>query len=207
MSFREWLSESQVRVTDTWPINKITYDMDSDHGRRQYDIDLSDMLGRMKRAPRKEVSDSVVKEPYTITCWRGFDLRSFERDVREEGGRMFIKGEKAMEGMLWFTHSLQSPGSDPMHYALDHARGDGYLLTYPLRCTKSYRLIKYDDGSEMSEAPEGHREDPTTLRGSAVLDGRLYDLPKGWFFTWQIQKHIGYKGTLEIDESMLTRVS
>lgn len=206
MNFRKWM-ESGVKVTDHWPVNKATYDMDSPKGRRQYEIDLADRLEGLGRPPRKVASERLVREPYTITCWRGFDARSFERDVREEGGEMLIGGDRAMEGMLWFTHSLQSPGSEPKEYALSHARGDGYLLTYPLKCTKSHKLIKYDDGSEMSEAPDGHGEDQTQLRGRAVLDGRLYELPPGWFFTWQVQKHIGFKGVLQISWDMLERVT
>lgn len=206
MNFRGWL-ESDIRVTDRWPLNKATYDMDDPKGRRQYEIDLEDILGRMAGRSRKVASERIVREPHTITCWRGFDMRSFERDVAEEGGGMFIRGERAMEGMLWFTHSLQPRHDfDPREYAVGHARGDGYLLTYPLRCERRYKQIKYDDGSSTTEATD-ERVDQTELSSKGVLWGKLYELPPGWYFTWQVQKHIGFKGRLEIDAGMLERIT
>jgi hypothetical protein len=196
-----------VRVTDRWPLNKATYDMDTPKGRRQYEIDLEELLGRMAGPSKKVVSERLVREPYTITCWRGFDMRSFERDVMEEGGRMFIGGSKAMEGMLWFTHSLQPLHDfDPRDYAVGHAHGDGYLLTYPLMCERRYKSIKYDDGSSEAEAPD-ESVNQTELSGKGLLWGKLYDLPHGWHFTWQVQKHIGFKGRLEIDRGMLERIT
>ena len=205
MYWRPRLEES-VRVTDRWPLNKATYDMDTPKGRRQYEIDLEELLGRMSGPSKRVVSKRLVREPYTITCWRGFDMRSFERDVVEEGGRMFIGGDRAMEGMLWFTHSLQPLHDfDPREYAVGHARGDGYLLTYPLVCERRYTKVEYDDGSSEAEAPD-EPVNQTELSGKGLLWGRLYELPPGWHFTWQVQKHIGFKGRLEIDRRMLERV-
>lgn len=196
-----------VRVTDRWPVNKSMYDMDSAEGRKQYEDDLKDRLAFLGRPSSKVVSDKVVRDRYTITCWRGFDLRSFERDVSRDGGRIYIRGDRAMEGMLWFTHSLQPKHDfDPREYAVGHARGDGYLLTYPLTCERVYRSIVYDDGSSSTEAPD-ERVSGTELNARGVLWGKLYELPPGWYFTWQVQKHIGFKGSLRVDEGMLERVT
>lgn len=206
MYWRPGLDES-VRVTDRWPVNKAMYDMDNPVERGHYERDLKDRLEGLGGSPKNVVSKRLVSEPYTITCWRGFDRRSFDRDVREEGGRMSIAGDRAMEGMLWFTHSLQPKHDfDPREYAVGHARGDGYLLTYPLVCERRYVSIKYDDGSSSTEAPE-ERVNGTELNGKGVLWGKIYDLPPGWFFTWQVQKHIGFKGSLRIEEGMLERVT
>lgn len=198
--------DEAVRVTDTWPVNKFMYDMDDPKDRRRYEMDLQDRLEALGKPPKKVVSEKLMREPYTITCWRGFDARSFERDVEERGGKMFIKGDRAMEGMLWFTHSLQPRHEfDPKEYAIGHARGDGYLLTYPLACERRYKLVSYEDGSSSSEAPD-ERVNQTELSDKGFFWGSLYDLPPGWFFTWQIQKHIGFKGLLKIDESMLEQL-
>lgn len=197
--------DEAIRVTDTWPVNKLTYDMNDPAERKRYEQELKDRLAGMGEPSKKVMSEEFVREPYVITCWRGFDMRSFERDVEEHDGRMFIKGERAMEGMLWFTHSLQPPHDNPMEYALGHAREDGYLLAYPLKCTRSYRKITYEDGSSSTEAPD-ERVNHTELNSKGFFWGKLYELPPGWFFTWQVQKHIGFKGALEIENKMLRRV-
>lgn len=207
MNFRSFL-ESEIRITDTWPVNKAFYDMDSLEGRRQYDDELKDALARVERGrKRKVVSEEVVEEPYVITCWRGFDQRSFERDATSQNGKMVLRGDKAMEGMLWFTHSLQPGDLRPREYALAHARDDGYLLTYPLKCKRSFKLVKYDDGYEFTDVPDGLRSNQTELRGSDNIGGKFYELPAGWYFTWQVQKHIGFKGELSVEESMIRRLS
>jgi hypothetical protein len=183
-------------------VNKGMFNMDDPEDRTRYE-DAVRLFDKAKS--RKVVSERVVKEPYEITCWRGFDERSFLRDARREGGRLLLGGDRAMEGMLWFTHSLQPRWMfDPMEYAMSRAGEGGYLLTYPLKCSRSFRRTVYDDGSDYQESPES--VNATELNRRAVLGGSLYELPEGWYFTWQTEKHIGFKGELEIDESMLRRV-
>lgn len=205
MNFREFISDDfAVKVTDRWPVNKAMYDMESPQGRKEYEYDLKNRLAAMQR---KVVSDKIVEEPHVITCWRGFDMRSFERDAEEVGGKLYLKGERAMEGMLWFTYDIQPVHHyDPRTYALEHAHEDGYLLTYPLKCKRSYRSIRHDDGFELREPPESTKTNTTELDNRTVLDGRLYELPPGWFFTWQVEKNLGFKGRLEVDWSMMERI-
>jgi len=203
MRFREFL-DSDMRVTDRWPVNKAMYDMDDPEDRRRYEDDLK---GRLSSMRKEVVSERLVEEPHTITCWRGFDLRSFERDAEEEGGKLYLNGSRAMSGMLWFTYDIQPVHHyDPRTYALEHAYGDGYLLTYPLKCVRRYKSIRHDDGSERTEAPEGAKANATELDNRAVMYGQLYELPSGWFFTWQVEKNLGFKGRLEVEWSMLERV-
>ncbi|NBT57797.1 hypothetical protein EBT16_03335 [bacterium] len=206
MNFREFLDsdEFEARVTDRWPVNKSMYDMDDPDEKKRYEDDLKERLSSMRR---KVVSDRIVEEPYVITCWRGFDLRSFERDAERIGGKLYLKGDKAMSGMLWFTYDIQPVHHyDPREYALEHAYGDGYLLTYPLKCKRSYREVVYNNGSNLHEPPEGTKTNPTELDNMAVIGGRLYELPSGWHFTWQVEKNIGFKGRLEVSPPMLQRV-
>lgn len=205
MYWKEKKIEESARVTDHWPVNKLFYNMDDPSERRQYEKDLADRIAELSKPARKEISRNFIKEPHVIMCWRGFDLRSFERDVVREVEYMLISGSKAKEGMLWFTHSVQPVSHfSPKEYALSHARGDGYLLTYPLRCFRSYDLVKYDDGSELREVRA--KVNSMELNSKAIIDDRLYELPEGWYFTWQVEKHIGFKGSLKIKEEMLKRV-
>lgn len=64
MRFREWLGES-IRVTDRWPLNKDTYDMETPEGRKRYDDELRAILADMgsgsKRWCRKRLSESLTR--------------------------------------------------------------------------------------------------------------------------------------------------
>lgn len=206
MRFREWLGES-IRVTDRWPLNKDTYDMETPEGRKRYDDELRAILADMGSGSKKVVSEKVVREPYTITCWRGFNAHSHERDVFQKDGRLFISSAKAMEGILWFSHSLQSPSifsaGSPEEHALSYAKkyDEGYLLTYPLNCVRTYKSVRYEDGRTSEDQTDGLGPEWTKM------DGRAYLLPRGWFVTWQTQMFLAFRGVLEIEESMLRRVS
>lgn len=205
MHFKKWLSESDIKVTDRWPVNKATYDMSDPQERKRYEDDLAQALERMSNR-KKMVFEKDVEEPYVITCWRGFDQRSYDRDVIKNDGRILMDSSRAMEGIFWFTHSLQSPSDfsgegGPKEHAILYANknGKGYLLTYPLRCVRYYKLISYDDGSSEEKFPEDSEKNN--------IHGKAYDLPEGWFITWQVQKFMGFKGVLSIDKSMIQMVS
>lgn len=203
MNFREFL-DSDMRVTDRWPVNKAMYDMNDPEDSKRYEDHLKERLSSMQR---NVVSERVVEEPYVITCWRGFDMRSFERDAEKTSSGLYLNGDKAMSGMLWFTYDIQPVHHyEPKQYALEHAYGDGYLLTYPLKCKRSYKAIKYDNGSEWYEPPDGTKTNVTELDNKTVIGGRLYELPTGWNFTWQVEKNLGFKGKLKVDWDMLERV-
>lgn len=204
MNFKEFF-DFGAKVTDRWPVNKAMFDMDDPDDRKRYEDALRERLAALDK---KVVSERLVEEAHTMTCWRGFDVRSFERDAEEVGGRLYLKGDRAMSGMLWFTYDIQPVHHYvPKEYAIEHAYGDGYLLTYPLECRRSYMSVRYDDGSERHEVPGGTKTNPTELDSRAVIHGRLYELPPGWHFTWQVEKNIGFKGRLEIDWSMLRRIT
>jgi len=196
MEFAEWLA-TEVRV------NKDRYDMGTPEGRKEYEDAVQ---FAMAAAGRKPVSERVVREPYTITCWRGFNRYSYDRDVFTKGGRLFISSEKSMEGILWFTHSLQDRSTfdkgGPEEHALSYAQAhdEGYLLTYPLRCTMAYKATEYDDG----HVSEDYAEDLGP--GWTKMHRRSYLLPRGWSLTWQSQMFMSFKGVLEVDASMIKRV-
>jgi hypothetical protein len=196
--------KSFVKITDTWPVNKFFYDMSDPADKKRYEDDLRERISQMERIQnRKVVSEEVVKEPYSITCWRGFDLRSFDRDATRIGDKFFLSGEKAMEGMLWFTHSLQPKHIRPLEYATSMAGDEGYLLTYPLECFRTYKKTKYDSGEETIDFPEGVSVSQTELSPIGSFGRMVYELPKGWYFTWQVEKHMGFKGLLPVDPEML----
>lgn len=204
MEFKIWLETGRV-VTDRWPVNKQLYDTGTPEGRKDYEDAVQFALAAIGR---KNTSERVVREPYTITCWRGFNRYSYDRDVSSDGEGMFISSERAMEGMLWFTHSLQSPSAfsgsgGPRGEALSYAEkyDEGYLLTYPLECERAYKSVTREDGGELEEYADGLGPEWTKIQGKSYL------LPAGWFVTWQNEMFMGFRGKLRIDESMLQRVS
>lgn len=214
MEFRGWLEQSSeaAQITDNWPVQKWRYDMNDPEDRRRYEDDRKEAIASLMRVRagrgEKAISERLVREPYMITCWRGFNRYSYDRDVSSDGGGMFISSERAMEGMLWFTHSLQSPsafsGSEgPRGHALSYAEkyDEGYLLAYPLECERAYKSVIRDDGGELVEYADGLGP------GWTKIQGKSYLLPAGWFVTWQNEMFMGFRGKLRIDESMLQRVS
>lgn len=199
-----------AEITDNWPVAKWKYDMNDPEDRKRYEDERNgaiELLTKIRGAKsNKVVSERLIEEPYTITCWRGFNQYSYDRDVSKDGNRLFISSERAMEGILWFSHSLQSRSSfstgGPKEHALSYAkaRGKGYLLTYPLRCVRSYKSIRNEDGGTSEQQAEGLGPEWTNMEGKSYL------LPNGWSLTWQSQMFMSFKGVLEIDESMLRRV-
>lgn len=202
--------DENAEITDKWPVAKWKYDMDDPEDRKRYENDRNDAIALLMKSrvakSDKVISERIVKETYVITCWRGFNQYSYDRDVSTRDGRLFISSEKAMEGILWFSHSLQSNSSfstgGPKEHALSYAKqyDEGYLLTYPLRCTRSYKLMQNEDGSSSEEQAEGLGPEWTKIFG------RSYLLPNGWSLTWQSQMFMSFRGVLEIDGSMIRKV-
>ncbi len=208
MTFKDWLKiQENVAVKPPF-LNKHMYDMSSDKGRQEYERDLADLQQMMaSRNKRQVVSQKEISEPIVITCWRGFDERSLTRDTVSitQNGRV-LSGNKAMEGILWFTHDKQRSNFDPKEYALHHA--EDYLLTYPLQATKHYQATQYSDGTVENSIPERFANEIQSSSESQItaMDGVVYELPKGWSFTWQVQKHIGCRIPIKITNDMLQNV-
>jgi hypothetical protein len=173
-----------------------------------------DDLFNAKAPPRKELQRQTKAEPVTVLCYRGFPERGFQRDlIASTGDSYTLSPHNAMEGILWFTNNLQRGGMiDPVEYASSHAHG-GYLLTYPLHATKHYIDVQYEphpdywNPSDSQPPPEFTcKIDSTDKCRFRQLYGSIYELPEGWFFTWQIEKHIGTSNNVEIKTHMLQRI-
>lgn len=215
MNFRTWIEgmdeyemELKKRITDDWPVARFRYDLNDPEDRKRYEDDRKEAIAALISAnKRKVVSERLVREPYTITCWRGFNGFSYDRDVSRKGEKIFIDSSKAMNGILWFAHSLQSTrhldGLSPEEFALTYAKDhdEKYLLRYPLKCTMAYKSVNYNDGQEYVEFAEDLGTEWTRIGNKSYL------LPKGWFITWQNQEYMAFNGILEIDRSMLERVT
>jgi hypothetical protein len=208
MRFRDYIENTRP-ITDFWPINKSMYDLTTDRGRKEYESDVefySDIHRKVQADKlRKLVSTQRKSEPYVITCWRGFDKRSLERDTVEQGnGYRVLHGKSAMESILWFTHSLQG-SIEPEQYARSHA--EDYLITYPLQAVKHYDLVTYDNGkTEMKVPAEMQGMDGSQKSRFMPTIDKVYEVPEGWFFTWQVQKHLGCSVPLKIMDSMIEMV-
>lgn len=215
-TFQKWLESLQYengsflgkQITDRWPINKAMFNMSSPIGRKEYEDALKDYFDMHQRMnQRKLVSEQNVSEPFTITCWRGCDARSLERDTIEVGqGYRVLHGKEAMEGILWFAHSLQGASVDSEDYARHYAKD--FLITYPLKATRHYIMKKFNDGDIEYDVPPEIMNQIKISEASRfmIIGGKAYEVPDGWFFTWQVQKHIGCHKPLRILDSMIESV-
>lgn len=166
-----------------------------------------------KPSQRKEIGKKHVSEPFVLKCYRGFGEQSLQRDLLSQGpGWFLLSPKKAMEGILWFTHDLQRSRFDPIEYALSKGRG-GYLLTYPLQCTRHYietQLEPHPDywNNRDVEPPPELRAKTQVMGGSRYANfwGMIYELPEGWMFTWQVEQHVACRVDLRIAANMLTNI-
>lgn len=167
----------------------------------------------MRMPQKKEIRRQRKSDPVTVNCYRGFPYRSLERDlVDRDADYIVISPEQAQEGILWFTNDLQKQGLElsvsPKEYAESYVGDGGFLLTYPLEATKHYDEIYYGNGETSTEAPDDLLEGiPRTGEGPLRhAYGGVYELPDGWKFTWQVEKHIGCEIPLRVDRSMLQQI-
>jgi hypothetical protein len=206
-SFKEWLLAEDKPITNVWPVNKSMFDMSSEEGRKEYQDALEYYFSFKKDRNRKLVSEEGKTEPYTIMCWRGCDKRSLERDTVEIGkGYRVLSGKDAMEGILWFTHSLQRKDLGGKEYSDRYAKD--YLITYPLEAACLYTLRTYDNGeTEEVVPPEILEQFKLSNRSNYFLSsGRAYQVPEGWFFTWQNEKHLACSKPLKIYDNMIKAI-
>ena len=172
-----------------------------------------------KRYSSKEKKRKTKSVPVTIMCWRGFDESVLDRDMLNKNSTsVMISPYQNQERLLWFTNSLQQAGIElsesPIDYAKHYAtkgHNVGYLLTYPLQATKHYDEVEYEDGNRRIEAPQELADKIRNLHTEASpyrnYHGAIYELPKGWVFTWQNEKHIGCQIDIKVDQKMLQKVT
>jgi len=171
-------------------------------------------LDALLRMPRKQVIKTVRRiESVVVNCYRGFPYRSLERDlIDEDQDYITLSPREMQEGIIWFTNSLQHRGLElsvsPQEYAESYVGDGGFLLTYPLKCTKHYNELHYGKGETSNEAPKELVEKITHTGQGRLrnMGNAVYELPEGWMFTWQIEKHIGCQTDLTFRRDMLTEI-
>ena len=157
---------------------------------------------------RKEVSRVSKTDNITIKCWRGTSKENFNNQVIDKGSNYFVlDGSKSYEKGLWFTHELQRGYvDDPEQFATNYAKD--FLIEYPLSVKKHYDIVTYNDGKISNEAPKDSENKiiQTELSDKIRQYGAVYELPDGWFFTWQIQKHLLCTKPLMIQSNMIKEI-
>jgi len=175
-----------------------------------------DVMSLPQKQEKKRKPKSV---PVTIMCWRGFGEDVLDRDLLSKNSTSLVLSPyQSQEHLIWFTNSLQQAGLElsesPIDYAKHYATKDhqiGYLLSYPLTATKHYDEVEYNNGTKGVEPPkellEKARQLQTEESQYRIYHSAVYELPKGWVFTWQNEKHIGCKVDLKINKNMLQKVT
>ena len=167
---------------------------------------FGDDLDFEKYKKRKEVSRVSKTDNITIKCWRGTSKENFDKQVVDKGLNYFVlDGSNSYEKGLWFTHELQRSIIDPEEYATNHAKD--FLIEYPLSVKKHYDIVTYDDGKISNEAPKDSDQIiETELSNKLYQYNAVYELPDGWFFTWQLQKHLLCTKPLMIQSNMIKEI-
>ena len=170
-------------------------------------FEFGDAADFEKYKNRKEVSRVSKTENITIKCWRGTSKENFDKQVIDKGSNYFVlDGSKSYEKGLWFTHELQRGYvDDPEQFATNYAKD--FLIEYPLSVKKHYDIVTYDDGKTSNEAPKDSDQIiETELSNKLYQYNAVYELPDGWFFTWQIQKHLLCTKPLMIQSNMIKEI-
>mgnify|MGYP003975508913 FL=1 len=163
---------------------------------------LDDMFGDIREKIRKrgkEIKRERKTEPYSFELYRGFDA---DLDTLEKVGENFLLSPKQSEqGMMWFTHHFIN-GYDAKEYV--SGRGE-WLLTYPLQAMKHYENITYEDGSVDTRAPETVVDKVRTTENSqwSCFGSYCLELPKGWYWSYKMEKFIVTNNKITVQPSMI----
>jgi hypothetical protein len=168
---------------------------------------LNDIFGddRLDQ-PRPKLVEKRPPESKTITLdlYRGFSLDLDK--VKRNKGQIILSPSKSEQGMIWFTHKFVNLQTNYKEYAISHAGkwDNGYLLTYPLQCTKHYQTKVYSDGSTYDYIPDNILDLTIPTENSSFHMG--IELPQGWLFSYKHEKFIGCTKEIQISDNMLTKV-
>lgn len=165
---------------------------------------LDDMFADVKANIKKRgkpVHSQRKSDSYVMELYRGFDANL---DSLEMSGDKFVLSPKRSEqGMLWFTHQFVR-GYDPVDYVT--GRGE-WLLKYPLRTTKHYDQVTYEDGSVETKSPDEvvDKVDPTKNSQLSCFGTYCLELPSGWFWTYKTEKFIGTTNKVYVSSNMIVK--
>lgn len=157
---------------------------------------------KTRLSKRGKIVQKETKEvPYTLDCFRGFDLNIDA--LKQTGGNYVLSPQKSEQGAMWFTHKFIR-GYDPIEYV--SGRGE-YILTYPLKCKKIFDVIRYEDGSSEERSSEEilNKVETTENCPFACYGNFCLELPHGWFFSYKSEKFIICTVELHISPTMLKK--
>tara|TARA_R110000751_G_scaffold132023_3_gene234443 strand:- start:231 stop:737 length:507 start_codon:yes stop_codon:yes gene_type:complete len=156
--------------------------------------------------PKNKLVEKLPPESKTVTLmlYRGFNLDF--GGVKRENDKIKLSPTKSEQGMMWFSHSLVRLNTPYKEYALSHASkwDNGYLLTYPLKCTKHYQTKVYSDGTTYDAIPDEILDMTNPTEDCNLHMG--IELPNGWVFSYKHEKFIGCTKYLYVDSDMLTKI-
>lgn len=186
-------------------------------------MEQNDLFDDMFAATKAKIKKrgNVVKsqrktEPYTFDLYHGSkaDLNSLEK----EGNNFTLSPEKSEQGLLWFTHIFWGIKTNPMDdehpkptrpatWLYAKAHGD-WVLTYPLKSTKHYDEVEYEDGSTELKAPEEiiEKADPLKNNKFSCFGTYCIELPEGWYWTYKTEKFIGTTNAVSFSPDMISTV-
>lgn len=161
---------------------------------------IGDITSQIKKRG-KIVSRETKVIPYTLECYRGFDVEP--ENLKMVGNNYVLSPSKSEQGAMWFTHKFIR-GYNPIEYV--SGRGD-YILTYPLKCKKIFDQVKYENGSteEVSAESVMDKVEPTENCPYACYGNFCLELPDGWFFSYKTEKFIICTKELQVSPSMLKK--
>lgn len=140
--------------------------------------------------PRRLVRSEEEARPMTLELYRGFDadLDKLEQDAHY----YYLSPARAEQGQLWFTHRYIAH-YDPVEYAKAKGR---WFMRYELPVVRHVQVNHWDDGDVSNDLPPWWAE-----RARPAEDGRFYagiELPKGWVFSYKVEKFIGCRVRLRV---------
>lgn len=155
-------------------------------------IATNDWEGWFNDKPKNEVRrDPPQTKQIILTLYRGFDADL--NKLQKENDHYILSPHKSEQGVIWFSRDEED------------ALGRGkYLLTYPLSAIKHYQRVYYDNDNFHDEIPQ-EIVDKTNPYENCPFYGGI-ELPKGWFFSYKVQKYIVTNQPLKITLDMIKSV-
>jgi len=175
---------------------------------RQYCIEnaFEDMFGdgffddveKKIKARGKAVKKDRKTEPFVFELFRGFDA---DLDSLEKSGNSYVLSPKASEqGMMWFTHPYIN-AYNHIDYVTDRGQ---WLLRYPIQATKHYDNVTYEDGSIEPKSPDDVDDERTKNSSFNCFGTYCLELPKGWYWSYKMEKFIVTNNKLVVSPDMIT---
>lgn len=160
---------------------------------------IFDLLDTTKEEWEEQEKHKIISEPkqesIILTLYRGFNhLPNPNPD-----GTYTLSPDKSEQKSLWFAHNYMNIRESPLEFAKSYGK---YLLTYPLKVTKHFQIVSYDNNKEYYHLTPKEIQDKTnTLENCRFYSG--IELPEGWLFSYKTEKFIVCTIPITITKDML----